>query len=209
MKSIIEIRKENEKYEKIYEGNNNNYLINNLIKNTNYELRICSIYNNDLISLWSDIQKIKTLNFECDSNILKESKRENELLNKLYEWSGGKKLELLFRGTRDGMTCKDFHNKCDNKGPTITLIKNDKGFIFGGYSSISWINDNNDTFHSAPDSFLFTLTNIHNTQPTKFPSKNDNYEIKHNSGYGPTFGGGHDLGTYSNFTNDGGWTNIG
>ena len=63
IKYIIEIRKEKEKYEKIYEENNNNYLINNLLKNTNYELRICSIYNNELISSWSEILKIKTLNF--------------------------------------------------------------------------------------------------------------------------------------------------
>ena len=44
IKYNIEIRKENEKFKKIYEDNNNNYLINNnLEKNTNYEIRICSI----------------------------------------------------------------------------------------------------------------------------------------------------------------------
>ena len=87
--------------------------------NTKYEIRICLVYN-DLIGEWSEIKKIKTLNI--DSNILLESKRENEFLQKIYEWTGYNKIELIFRGSRDGMTNEVFHNKCDNQGPTITLI---------------------------------------------------------------------------------------
>ena len=47
IKYRIEIRKENSKedFSQIYEGNENNYLVNNnLVKNTNYEIRICSLY---------------------------------------------------------------------------------------------------------------------------------------------------------------------
>ena len=117
-------------------------------------------------------------------------------------------MDLLFRGTRDGMTNTAFYNKCVNEGPTLTLIKNQNGYIFGGFVSISWVNDNNGTYHSAPDSFLFTLTNIHNTQPTKFPSKNDQKEIYHHSAYGPIFGAGHDLGVYADISNKGGWTGF-
>ena len=169
IKYRVEIKEEKEKFKIVYEGNKNNCSINNLKRNTNYEIRICSLYNN-LIGLYSQIHKIKTLDIEnIDSNILKESNKNNELLGKLYEWIGNKKMELIFRGTRDGMSNKSFHNKCDNKGPNICLIRNEKGHIFGGYSSISWTSDCN--YHSAPDSFLFTLTNIHNTEPTKFPSK--------------------------------------
>ena len=51
-------------------------------------------------------------------------------LNQIKEWCGNKKLELLYRGTRDGTTSKKFHEKCDDKGPTITLYKNDNGSIF-------------------------------------------------------------------------------
>ena len=202
----VEIKEEKEKFKIVYEGNKNNCLINNLKKNTNYEIRICSLYNN-LIGLYSQIHKIKTLDIEnIDSNILKESNKNNELLGKLYEWIGNKKMELIFRGTRDGMNNKSFHNKCDNKGPNICLIRNEKGHIFGGYSSISLTSDCN--YHSAPDSFLFTLTNIHNTEPTKFPSKNDNKESYHHSTYGICFGGGHDLGINSDFINSGGWSNF-
>ena len=45
---------------------------------------------------------------------------------------------LLFWGIRDGMNSRNFHEKYDNKGPTITLLRNDKGNIMGGFSLISW-----------------------------------------------------------------------
>jgi len=205
IKYKVEMRKENEKFIKIYEDNNNNCYINNLEINTNYEFRICLIYNN-IIGEWSQIHKIKTLIMNVDSNILKESKRENELIEKINEWIKIKRMELIYRGTRDGSSCNDFHNKCDNKGESIILIKNDKDNIFGGYTSYPWGKDNK--YHSALDSFLFTLTNIYNINPTKFPSKNDQKEVYHHSSYGPLFGGGHDLGIYNNFLNKGGWSDF-
>jgi len=203
IKYKVEMRKENEKFIKIYEDNNNNCYIDNLEMNTNYEFRICLIYNN-IIGEWSQIHKIKTLNIVDDSNILKESKRENELIEKINEWIKIKRMELIYRGTRDGSSFNDFHNKCDNKGESIILIKNDKDNIFGGYTSYPWGKDSK--YHSSPDSFLFTLTNIYNINPTKFPSKNDQNEVYHNSGNGPVFGGGHDLGIYNDFLNKGGWS---
>ena len=77
-------------------------------------------------------------------------------------------MKLLYRGTRDGMEGNYFHNKCNNQGPTISLFKNEKGYIFGGYASTDWTSCND--YKSAPDSFIFTLTNIHGTEPTKFPN---------------------------------------
>ena len=101
-------------------------------------------------------------------------------------------MELIYRGTRDGSESQAFHNKCDNQGPTIILCKNEKDNIFGGYASISWTSDNN--YHAANGSFLFTLTNIHGTAPTKYPNaKNYEYAVYHYFGYGPTFGNGFDL----------------
>ena len=71
IKYKVEIRKENEKFIKVYEGNNINCLIDKLDKNTNYEIRICSIYNN-LIGKYGNIQNVKTkdCDFKCDSVIL-------------------------------------------------------------------------------------------------------------------------------------------
>ena len=194
IKYRIEIRKENDKFKLIYEGNNNNYIINNLDDNTNYEIRLCSFYNN-IISEWTKIYKIKTKIF--DSVILNNNERKKEYINKIIEWSGYKSMELIYRGTRDGMTANDFHNKCDNKGKTICLFLNDKDNIFGGYSSIPWTNNEGDKI--ANDCFLFTLSNIYNTEPTKFPYVKDR-SVGHYPDYGPIFG--NDLYLYNNFTDD-------
>ena len=115
-------------------------------------------------------------------------------------------MELIFRATRDGSNSESFHKKCDDQGPTITLIKSGTGYIFGGYSSISWSSKNERL--NAPNSFLFTLTNCYNIKPTQFLSTNDQKEVYHNSDYGPSFGNGTDLGINSEFINSGGWSNF-
>ena len=44
---------------------------------------------------------------------------------------------LLYRASTDGNTPADFHRCCDNKGPTLVLIKSGE-YIFGGYTLKSW-----------------------------------------------------------------------
>ena len=45
--------------------------------------------------------------------------------------------KLCWRASRDGWDSSRFHSLCDEKGPTITIIKVGK-YIFGGYTSLSW-----------------------------------------------------------------------
>ena len=106
-------------------------------------------------------------------------------------------MELLYRGSRDGTTSKIFHDKCDNQGPTICLYKNDKDYIFGGYASISW--NNNGGCRPASESFIFTLTNIHGTEPTKFPNKDKNISVYHDPNHGPSFGNYNDINIISDY----------
>ena len=171
----------NEKYKQIYFDTNKDCLIANLKNNTKYEIKICCIYNS-IEGEWSEIHSFKTDG--VDSIILKEIKRRKELLEKIYEWSGYKKMELLYRGTRDGKSYKDFHNKCDNQGPTICLYKSEKGYIFGGYAPISW--ESSGGWQKNNDSFIFTLTNIYD-KPTKFPHVEGQDSLHNNSHDGPTF----------------------
>ena len=182
------MRKKNKKFNKIYEGKENNYKIDNLKFNTKYEFKICSIYN-DLIGDWTEAKEVTTI---CDSIILLESKKPREFLQKLYDWTGYIKFELLYRGTKDGTSNNNIHSKCDNQGPIIALCKQENGYIFGAYSSVEW--KNRKSYITAPNSFLFTLTNMYETEPTKFPLKNNNDgNAIYDGNYILLFGGGHDL----------------
>ena len=47
------------------------------------------------------------------------------------------KCQLLMRASRDGFQAQTFHSKCDNKGPTVTIVKSGNN-IFGGFTETSW-----------------------------------------------------------------------
>jgi len=58
----------------------------------------------------------------------------------LEEWIGGKRkfFTLLFKISRDGCNPEVFHKKCDNQGPTVTVLYTPKRSVYGAYTSISW-----------------------------------------------------------------------
>ncbi|CAF1451559.1 unnamed protein product [Adineta ricciae] len=115
---------------------------------------------------------------------------------------------LIYKATRDGFEGAKFHSLCDNQGPTMTIIQSTNGHLFGGYASQSWIS--NSAYSNAVNSFLFVLKNANNSPPTKFIYNNNGNGCYNNPGYGPTFGGGHDLhiATLSN-TNTNSYSNLG
>ena len=140
--------------------------------------------------------------YDIQSKILNGSGKKVEYIYKLQEWTGFKKLELLYRASKDGSESSVFHNKCDNQGPTICLCQNEIGNIFGGYASIPWTSPKKGLYKESKDCFLFSLNNIQGTEPIMFPIKNSSKAVYHNVNYGPTFGSGFDLKIYSNFLNN-------
>ena len=69
---------------------------------------------------------------------------DTQLVNKRYdnilrEWLGNDyKWKLLYRASEHGYTAGSFHECCDDKGPTLIVIKSSGGWIFGGYTTQSW-----------------------------------------------------------------------
>ncbi len=119
---------------------------------------------------------------------LEHKKKLNEFYGKMHQqW------ELIYKASRDGFNANAFHTRCNNKGPTMTIIQSNNNYLFGGYTSIPWTSDN--SYKNDTTAFLFTLTNPHDIPPTKYllnPDKTGN-AVNHTSSYGPTFGGGHDI----------------
>ncbi|GBB88245.1 hypothetical protein RclHR1_01480010 [Rhizophagus clarus] len=83
-----------------------------------------------------------------------ESKISNKFRKVYYEF------KLLTRGSRDGFTGAIFHKMCDNKGPTITVIRlKDESSILGGYNPINWDVSKGGKYEKITDSFIFNLDN--------------------------------------------------
>jgi len=70
-----------------------------------------------------------------DSEILTDEEHRRLLKGWLPPLKGD--WRLLFRASRDGFAVKTFHTKCDNQGPTLTIVKSGN-YIFGGFSELSW-----------------------------------------------------------------------
>lgn len=119
----------------------------------------------------------------------------------LQNWigRGPKTFTLLYAITRDRCHPAFFHEKCDGQGPTVTVLYNPQGSVYGGYASASW--RSLPARHvSAPGSFLFQLKYNGAITLNKFELKPDEHEysVFHSPAYGPTFGRGHsnDLRTF-------------
>ena len=89
--------------------------------------------------------------------------------------------ELLYRKSRDGSKPDDFHNKCDNKGITITFIETTKGYKFGGYTELNW--DKSKKNKKDNSTFIFSFNN-----KQKYTARNNNDSIYCVSNEGPRFG---------------------
>lgn len=109
----------------------------------------------------------------------------------LSKWlpQSDKKWQLLYKCPSTGFDSKEFHNKCDNQGPTVTLIQYNKQFLFGGFTRAPWSTTNDKVVHDEM-AFLFTLIHPSNIEPVQFRMNPCTVEIAvyHHSDYGPAFG---------------------
>lgn len=99
-------------------------------------------------------------------------------------------MSLLYKAKDDGFDVSTFHNKCDMKGPTLVIFKTASGKIIAGCNFKEWGSLNG--WVTDKDAFLFNIVNK-NKFTNKFGHYPEMYHLFMNQGYGPTFGGGHDI----------------
>ncbi|KAF2075721.1 hypothetical protein CYY_002964 [Polysphondylium violaceum] len=93
-----------------------------------------------------------------------------ELFNEWIDGTKKFKFNFLYQGMGDELqSAYGFHRACDDRGPTVTIIKSSEGCVFGGYNNNSWQKDG--IYVYDPDSFIFTLVNKVKVPPTKFLQK--------------------------------------
>ena len=176
---------------------NNINLINNINENIN------SIYNSknikikfipeekeinkfiDNIKIFGEIKLIN--NYLNSSSIIKGDINSANLINNWIEESINKKeikYELIFRMSENGTNSEDFHKYCDNKGPTLTLIKTTKNKIFGGFTPLNWNTQGHSIKDLSNQTFIFSL----NLKKKYNMIKKDGNGIYCSINYGPDFG---------------------
>eukprot|EP01043_Picozoa_sp_COSAG02_P038348 COSAG02_NODE_2948_length_7680_cov_7.843029_3_plen_840_part_00 len=137
---------------------------------------------------------------EFDSIILTDPQHFQALGQWMAEDGVTGSLQLLYRASAHGWTSQNFHQHCDNKGATLTVIKT-RNAIFGGFVSDSWLTHGQYCGGTNPGkTFLYALQCNAGLPPTKMPHKPGNqYGGYHNQSYGPAFGSNHDVyvGDYS------------
>ena len=153
----------------------------------------------DKIEMKKEIDEIK-LNHKKDINDLKEKieklinrdeLNESKILKSEEEFSfiyslfqNKRSFELLYQATRDGSYPKDFHEKCDNKGPTITLIQTDDNHKFGGFiSKDRQYGNREEVYVKDKKAFIFSIN-----KKTKYNIKGENINaFTYSSIRGPNF----------------------
>ena len=143
---------------------------------------------NPLSNLNISEEKLKE-NLSSNQIILNDEEEKmifNWILSKVKPEKKNVKKTLLYKLTKDGDAASTFHSKCNNKGNTISLIRTTKGFRFGGFTTQSW--SSSSSYKNDNNAFVFSLD--YNQCYYTYEGMNAIYDI---SGYGPTFGNGHDF----------------
>ena len=159
--------------------------------NSNFEQ---AIFNADNDTFDCNSEKFKNMFF--NSNIIPNSRMFNEIN---VHTKSRSKPTLLYRGSRDGFKASKFHELCDNKGPTLTIIQSDFGHIFGGFTMQSWANTGveyvSDTsafifkiFQKVTSNGMVYIFNKFNIKPGQH-----RFAISAKASYLPIFGGGNDF----------------
>ena len=99
-----------------------------------------------------------------ESNILKDveiidkskvRKEQAEFILKAV--NNPKKVERIFRASEHSFSVAAFHQKCDNKADTLTLIRTEFGKTIGGYSHYEWKSEGGWLKDSGRRSCIFSL----------------------------------------------------
>ncbi|XP_052812405.1 interferon-induced protein 44-like [Mya arenaria] len=116
--------------------------------------------------------------------------------DQLETWIGGgpKVFHLLYNITKDSCDTATFHQRCDNQGPTVTVLYNPQGSVYAGFASVGWEGSGIWSLDNA--AFLFHLKLIGSRKCNKFPAKLGCKTVLSSPTYGPVFGYGGDLHTF-------------
>lgn len=137
------------------------------------------------ISMKRSIELINNLFLFQDSAILSNDMKDMEFYKLLPP--NVKHTKKLYSLSQDGASSKVFHDKCDHQNPTLILVRANKDFVFGYYTTIPFHKD--EKYNTCDDCFIFSLRNPIHKKILKFPIRADKKFIAvYQSSKSPCFG---------------------
>eukprot|EP01083_Nonionella_stella_P295544 1004441_1 len=120
------------------------------------------------------------------------TKTETRTLLRLLQESGRglkRRWKLLYRGSTDGFRASTFHDKCDGKAKTVSIIRTDTDNVFGGYASVPWAGAIK-RYVMDKNAFIYLIRSCKNYPPQVFANQNveSKRHVYHGNGYMCTFG---------------------
>ena len=103
-----------------------------------------------------DENEIKIYN-NLDSLVIENFEEFNLLYERLKKNGHIIDFKLLYRKSIDGRWAKDFHKKCDNISHTISIVKSNTGYKFGGFANNKWTENAFSWVYDDLNSFVFSL----------------------------------------------------
>ena len=148
-------------------------IINENIKKCDDSIEIKFEQSGDIDKLLQNIKtfgKINTSNtykkeiyksFESSSIIKDDINKLNNIIGWIKEKTNKEVInfESIFKMKENGHNSDDFHKYCDDKEPTLILVKTTKDKIFGGFTPLNWKNDINNPgkIDDSNQTFIFLL----------------------------------------------------
>jgi len=173
----------------------------NLSGEVKKKLKTCG----ELVNSVNDFSHGTLSSLEC--GLIRLQYLEASFLRNALRGVSKKMSEVLYVASKDGAgSAASFHKACDGKGDTVVIVESTTGAVFGGYTDLNWNHAGN--YAKSLKTFIFQLRPVQRIY--KIKSGREGYAIYKHSGYGPTFGGGHDLHIASSpFGNTNSYTNGG
>ena len=186
--------------------NNLNFFINECINiennikdinNINQNIEKYNNFNNIKIKFYPEEENYELIrNIEVFGQLLKNEIFQSLILDKtedkLFIMDAIKKkikkdnvdFSLIFRMSENGTKAEDFHKYCDNKGPSLVIIKTKTDRIFGGFTPLDWTKKGELSYDEPFQTFIFSI----NLKKIFNIKDNESGTIKCDGNYGPVFG---------------------
>ncbi|EXX78801.1 hypothetical protein GLOIN_2v130112 [Rhizophagus irregularis DAOM 181602=DAOM 197198] len=126
-------------------------------------------------------------NFRCRLDSILIDSKQLRFISKWISKDSYFKFELLTRGSRDGFSEQVFHNRCDSKDHSLTILRiKNTGEILGGYNPLNWASKRD--YYVTNDSFIFSLNKEDINKSIISKVINSNCAIYNCKERGPRFG---------------------